>query len=84
VLILSRDDGAITGSLPARELSLRAANDRTDRLYLASPQGTLVCLRPQGSDFPEYHKFPERQPMLPEFAEELPYLPEPAAENPMP
>lgn len=72
LLILSRFDGAITGALPLREMSVRVNNDRTDRVYLATPQGLILCLRELGSDFPKYHKFPERQPMLPEFAEDSP------------
>lgn len=72
LLILSRYDGAITGVLPLREMSVRVHNDRTDRVYLATSQGLIMCLRELGSDFPKYHKFPERQPMLPEFTDDQP------------
>lgn len=70
VLILSRVDGAIVGAVPLRSMSVRVQNDRTDRVYIACPEGVVVSLREQGTEFPTYHKFPDRQPMLPEFAEE--------------
>ncbi len=75
VLVLSRHDGSVTGVVPLREMSVRVKNDRTDRVYVASPQGVVVCLREKGSDFPNYHKFPERRPLLPEFTEEEPPAP---------
>lgn len=67
MLVLSRHDGAVIGGIPLREMSVRVPNDRTDRVFLASPLGLVLCLRERGSEFPTYHKFPERQPMLPEF-----------------
>jgi len=82
LLILSRYDGSMTGALPLREMSVRVNNDRTDRVYMATPQGTVLCLRESGSDFPRYHKFPERQPMLPEFAGEEPDVPEDVPADP--
>ena len=81
VLILSRFDGAITGALPLREMSVRVNNDRTDRIYLATQQGLIMCLREIGADFPRYHKFPERQPMLPEFTDEQSEVPEDVPAN---
>ncbi len=66
VLILAQSDGAVVGSLPLRSLSVRMANDRTDRVYLASEDGLVVCIREDGRDFPIYHKYPDRRPILPE------------------
>lgn len=65
VLVLSRQDGALINSLPLRTLNVRVSNDRTDRIFLASSTGTLVALKESDSEFPSYHKFPERQPILP-------------------
>jgi hypothetical protein len=59
-------------------LSVRVQNERTDRLYLASKDGLVVGLREQGLEFPIYHKYPERRPILPEFAPDDP----PAANEP--
>lgn len=68
VLILAQSDGAVVGSLPLRTLSVRMGNDRTDRLYVASEDGLVVCIRETGRDFPIYHKYPDRRPILPELA----------------
>lgn len=66
LLILSPVDGAIVSTLPMRCASLAVGNDRTDRIYLASSSGVVVALKESDSEFPKYHKFPERQPILPE------------------
>jgi len=68
LLMLRREDGAVTAALPLRSFSVRLANDRTDRIFIARPDGLIVCIREQGAEFPVYHKYPERRPILPEFA----------------
>jgi outer membrane protein assembly factor BamB len=78
VVVLARNDGAVVGALPMGHLSVRVQNERTDRLYLASKDGLVVGLREQGLEFPIYHKYPERRPILPEFAPDDP----PAANEP--
>lgn len=65
VLILSRQDGSIVGSLPLRDYSVRIHNDRTDRIYLGTTTGLVICLREQARVYPMYHRFPERQPIVP-------------------
>ena len=73
VLILDRQgDGAVLGVLPYRDLSMRFQNDRTDRIYLGTESGLIVCLREVGRDFPKFHMYPERSPILPEFAPDEP------------
>lgn len=72
VLLLAQRDGAIVGTLPVRDLSVRMGNDRTDRLYLASTDGLVVCIREEGRDFPLYHKYPDRRPILPELTPDEP------------
>ncbi|MBX3439559.1 MAG: PQQ-binding-like beta-propeller repeat protein [Planctomycetaceae bacterium] len=79
VLVLSRNDGAITGAIPMRGMSVRVNNDRTDRVYIACPTGLVICLRQRGSEFPTYHLFPDRQPMLPEFSDDAPVEPSEAS-----
>ena len=66
VVLLNRADGRPLGTLPLRAFSVRLENDRTDRLYLATPSGLLVCLREQGSEFALYHRYPERSPIVPD------------------
>lgn len=80
VLVLSRTDGALISTLPLRQLSVRVNNDRTDRMFLATSTGTVVALKESDSEFPRYHKFPERQPILPAMGP----APEEAAAQPPP
>lgn len=72
VVVLSRPNGAVLGAIPLRSFSVRLSNDRTDRLFLSTRSGMVVCLRERGREFPVYHMHPERQPILPEFAEDAP------------
>lgn len=73
--ILDRESGAVRGSLGLRNFSVRLSNGRTDRIYLATPTGLVVCIREKGREFPLYYMYPERRPILPEFA---PSPPKPA------
>ena len=66
VVILQRRDGRMLGSLPMRRFNVRFENDRTDRLFLATTTGLILCLREKGAEFATYHKFPERSPLVPE------------------
>jgi outer membrane protein assembly factor BamB len=66
VVLLQRSTGRPLGTLPLRPFSVRLQNDRTDRLFLATPSGLVVCLREQGSEFAHYHKYPERSPIVPD------------------
>lgn len=66
IVLLQRSTGRPLGTLPLRPFSLRLQNDRTDRLFLATPSGLIVCLREQGSEFAHYHKYPERAPIVPD------------------
>lgn len=78
---LNRREGGIVGTMPLRDYSVRLGNELTDRIYLATRTGLVVCLRETGKEFPTYHLFPDRQPLLPEFApdEETEPAAEPAA-----
>lgn len=67
---LNRATGEIQGRLPLDRFTIRISNDLTDRLYLATPTGTIIALREQDRELPLYFKFPERLPVMPEFAPE--------------
>ena len=67
---LTRKDGAVIGALPLRGFPIRYGNELTDRLFISSETGLTVCIREQGMEFPTFHKFPDRQPILPELATE--------------
>lgn len=70
LLILDRNSGKLLGQLRMSAFSVRINNDRTDRIYLATPGGTVVALREMTSEFPLYHLYPERRPILPSFTPE--------------
>ncbi|WP_437185811.1 PQQ-binding-like beta-propeller repeat protein [Planctomicrobium sp. SH668] len=70
LLILDRSNGKLVGSLSLRDFSVRVTNDRTDRIFLSSPGGTVIALREIDSTFPPYYLNPERRPISPEFAAE--------------
>ena len=70
LVMLSRSNGATIGALPLRRFVVRTGNDRTDRIYLATEAGLLICLRQIGHTYPVYHRFPDRLPLLPEITPE--------------
>lgn len=72
VLMLSHEDGSIIGDAPLRGFNVKVSNDRTDRLYLASSDGLIVCIRDRNQEFPLYHKYPERRPILPVLSDDEP------------
>jgi len=76
LLVLDRKTGKRIGMINMRNFPIHAANDRTDRIFLTSADGTVIALREIGSEYPLYHLYPERRPILPEFT------PEEGAETP--
>lgn len=68
LMILDRATGRVLAQMPLRDFTYRVFNDRTDRIYLARPSGTVIALRELGSEYPVYHLYPERRPILPVFA----------------
>jgi outer membrane protein assembly factor BamB len=68
--VLARDSGRVLGRLPLDQFTKHVTNDRSDRVYLATETGLVMCLHESGRDFPRYHLHPERLPVLPEFAPE--------------
>ncbi len=69
--VLNRQNGGVVGSMPLRDFRVRYGNDLTDRAYIATDAGLIVCIRQVGKEFPTYHLYPERQPLLPEFAPDM-------------
>ncbi|MFQ5731093.1 MAG: PQQ-binding-like beta-propeller repeat protein [Planctomycetaceae bacterium] len=78
LIALDRENGATIAAFPLRHFSVRVANARTDRIFIAKPSGLVVCIRETGRTFPLYHRYPERRPILPTFA------PDPLARKPAP
>ena len=82
IVLLQRRTGRPLGTLPLRSFSVRLQNDRTDRLFLATPSGLVMCLREQGSQFAHYHKYPERAPIVPDIEPDEPTPPVPMPDVP--
>ena len=70
LLILSRETGNVTGNLSLRRFSVRFANDRTDRVIVATESGLVMVLREKGRMMPTFHMYPDRLPLVPDFASE--------------
>jgi outer membrane protein assembly factor BamB len=68
--VLSRRDGQPLGMFPLGQFTKHLANDRSDRIYVATAAGLVICLHEQGREFARFHMHPDRQPILPEFAPE--------------
>jgi outer membrane protein assembly factor BamB len=68
LLVLSRENGAVRGAVPMDRFTVLLSNDRNDRLYMGTSSGMIVCIRERDREYPIYYKYPERQPILPEFA----------------
>jgi len=70
IVLMSTERGQIIGTLPLRRFSIRTGNDLTDRVYLSTESGLVICLRQTGHQFPVYHQHPDRLPLLPELTPE--------------
>jgi hypothetical protein len=62
---VDRTTGKPLGRLFLRQYSHPVSNIRTDRLFMSTSTGRVICLRPLGRELPLYHRYPERQPILP-------------------
>ena len=65
LLTLDRKNGVIKDQIDLPRFTVRTGNERTDRLYLATENGLLVCLREIGRDFPLFYRYPDQQPISP-------------------
>ena len=70
LLIMERENGEIIGQIPLRKFNVRIPNERTDRIFMADDSGLVIGIQEVNSEFPAFHRFPERQPILPILAEE--------------
>lgn len=70
LLILDRPTGDIIGLIPLRQFTARVNNERTDRIFLVDASGLAIGIREIGSEFPAFHLYPERRPILPTLAPE--------------
>ena len=77
--ILEYNSGAMIGTLKFNDYPKQYVNEQSDRIYLGTEGGLIVCLREPAREFPVFHLHPERLPIIPLFAPEG-ATEEPAAE----
>lgn len=68
ILITDRKTGADLGSVSLPQFNVLDTNSRTDRIFVTSKGGVIVCLREIDSRFPVLHEFPDQLNILPTFA----------------
>ena len=78
LVTVNRRTGQVVAKEQYRDLTLPIRNSVTDRVYLSSRSGRVVCMKESGIDFPIYHQNPQRSPIMPEVAKPAPA--EPAAD----
>lgn len=83
LVLLSRATGEPEGSFSLDRFTKHLTNERSDRIFIATEGGFVCCLHETGRDFPRFHRYPDRQPLLPDFAPDEPAS-EPAADSEMP
>lgn len=81
LLTVDRKTGDVIDKDQFPGLNVPIRNSVTDRLYLSSTSGRVVCLKESGIDFPIYHQNPKRSPIMPEIAEPAPAAAADAAEG---
>jgi outer membrane protein assembly factor BamB len=74
VLLLETDNeqgtSRIAARLPMRHFSIRTENELTDRIYMATPSGMVMCLTEKGGKYPTFFRNPDKRPLEPFFADE--------------
>ena len=69
VLALDDATGRPLGAALLNDYDVRASNDRTDRVLVATRGGVVLCLKAAGAGFPVYYKRPDSRPVEPSFAD---------------
>ena len=78
--VLKRSSGEVLAKTTIPEFEHRHRNVLTDRVYLVSNKGEIVCLREPAIEFAMYHQNPDRQPITPDVPDKEPQ-PEETAEG---
>jgi hypothetical protein len=68
LVTVNRKTGEVVAKAQYPGLSMPLRNSVTDRVYLGSTSGRVVCMKESGIDFPIYHQNPDRSPIMPEVA----------------
>lgn len=70
IVVVDTADGKLVSKMPYRKYIMTPTNDRTDRMFLTTQDGLVVCLKERSSTIPTYHLYPEKRPILPEITPE--------------
>lgn len=70
LVVMDIKDGGMIGAANFLDYKKYLINDQSDRLYLATESGLIVCLREPAREFPIFFKNPERLPLMPVLAPE--------------
>lgn len=70
LLVLNREAGEMLGWLNLRNFDKFVSNERTDRIFVSNKSGLVLGIRELGAEFPTFHAYPERRPILPMLAPE--------------
>lgn len=81
LVTVSRKTGRVVAMNQFNDLKVPVRNSMTDRIYMSSSAGYIVCFKEGGVEFPIYHQNPERSPIMPEIAKPAPPAAAEAAEN---
>ncbi|MEM7812166.1 MAG: PQQ-binding-like beta-propeller repeat protein [Planctomycetota bacterium] len=67
--VIDGTSGDLVGQLPLRGFSVGLQNEKTDRIYVATPDGVLMAMREIGREFATFHNRPKLKPILPPLAD---------------
>lgn len=70
LIAADRETAQPKGQLALVPFKHRIPNDLNDRLYMASPEGLILCLREIGSEEPTFYRNTDRTPITPSLAED--------------
>jgi outer membrane protein assembly factor BamB len=58
-LVLDRKTGALLGGWPSNDFPVSAYNQTTDRIFLATERGLILCLAEKANETPYFHETPQ-------------------------
>lgn len=70
LMVIDRTTGALLSTARMEPYRYFVANDRSDRIFVASESGLVIALREIEREFPLLHRQPDQQPILPEVGPE--------------
>lgn len=65
IQVLSRQTGEPISSLSLKDFKVQVVNSTSDRIYMSTESGLMLCLHERDRDFPTFYRRPELQPISP-------------------